>query len=238
MRPGFVVVLPLIALALGAQSVVAGSSETVECRSQNYQRVECPVPFRRALLLEQKSRSACIEGQSWGLRRGRLWVSDGCAGVFGDAGAPVAVPGIAHGGGDIIECRSENHAHRRCGGDGRRAVLVQQLSRTDCIEGRTWGFERRGGLWVDRGCAGRFRIEHGRPESPVAPVVPNHELIACASREGGRSRECHFPVPARNVSLLEQRSDIACAQGRNWEWNSHSVRVWGGCAAVFRYWPR
>lgn len=235
MRPGLVVLLPLLALGLTVPPVVAGDSGTVECRSQNYQRAECPVSFRRAVLLEQKSRSACVEGQTWGLRRGRLWVSDGCAGVFGEASASVSVPGAAHDSGDIIECRSENYARRRCGGDGHRAVLVQQLSRTDCIEGRTWGFERRGGLWVDGGCAGRFRIEHGRPEAPAAP---SHDYIECASRAGGRSRECSFPVPVRNVSLLEQRSDIACAQDGNWEWNSRSVRVWGGCAAVFRYWPR
>ena len=64
------------------------------------------------------------------------------------------------GGRDRIECRSNDYRYTRCDVDWRSADLVRQLSEARCIEGRTWGIDRRG-LWVDRGCAGIF-VERGR----------------------------------------------------------------------------
>jgi Protein of unknown function (DUF3011) len=35
--------------------------------------------------------------------------------------------------------------------------LVRQRSDTDCILGRTWGYDPRG-IWVDRGCRADFEV--------------------------------------------------------------------------------
>jgi hypothetical protein len=45
-------------------------------------------------------------------------------------------------------CRVDTH-------DG--VYLVRQRSGSDCIFGRTWGFDREG-IWVDRGCRADFEI--------------------------------------------------------------------------------
>ena len=37
----------------------------------------------------------------------------------------------------------------------RKRDLIEQLSRTPCIEGRSWGWEGNQ-IWVDQGCRGRF----------------------------------------------------------------------------------
>jgi len=60
-----------------------------------------------------------------------------------------------------FRCESRNYGYNLCQvdtGQGGRVNLVDQTSNSDCIEGRTWGWNRAG-VWVDQGCAGVFRIE-------------------------------------------------------------------------------
>lgn len=60
----------------------AGSGQ-ITCNSQGNRYRECPASgWRDAQLVRQTSRASCIEGQTWGLRRGVLWVDKGCAGTF------------------------------------------------------------------------------------------------------------------------------------------------------------
>lgn len=62
----------------------------------------------------------------------------------------------------IIRCESRNHRYRYCRADtDNRASLVSQTSLfARCELGRTWGYDGRG-VWVDRGCAGEFRVGRG-----------------------------------------------------------------------------
>jgi hypothetical protein len=55
-------------------------------------------------------------------------------------------------------CESR-HGHREvCHVDTRGGVrLVDRLSDSPCIQGRTWGVARNG-VWVDDGCRARFRV--------------------------------------------------------------------------------
>jgi hypothetical protein len=62
------------------------------------------------------------------------------------------------GGGDRITCASDRGRRVYCEANTNRGVrLVRQVSSQGCIEGSTWGFDRRG-IWVDRGCAGEFEV--------------------------------------------------------------------------------
>ncbi|MBX3726881.1 MAG: DUF3011 domain-containing protein [Xanthomonadales bacterium] len=234
------------ALVLGLLSMVpdAGASETVECRSRDYQRNECQTPFREVRLVRQLSRAPCDEGRTWGSRRGRIWVSDGCAGEFADGrGGPPAPPaqgGGGHTGGGWpgaeveLECRSRRNAYTRCNAPSRPTVLVRQLSRAPCTEGSSWGVDAQG-LWVDAGCAGLFRQGSGHPDAP--PPLSGPQYLACTSIRG-RPATCRFPVPARQAVLHQQDGDAPCEEGLNWDWDERSLRVRDGCGGLFRYWPR
>lgn len=58
--------------------------------------------------------------------------------------------------GPSITCSSNDNRHRECDTPFRgRAVLVENISGTRCIEGSNWGSDR-GRIWVDDGCRGRF----------------------------------------------------------------------------------
>ena len=125
---------------------------TVICSSIKDRYAQCATPFQgRARLVENISKTRCIENRNWGSRRGMVWVDDGCRGRFAEAG------GWGPSDGYNITCSSIDDRYTTCAwspGHGR-PVLIDQLSRSQCVEGRTWGY-RGGQIWVDRGCRGRF----------------------------------------------------------------------------------
>jgi hypothetical protein len=60
--------------------------------------------------------------------------------------------------GVLVVCESENNTRHRCSVDTDAGVRIsRQLSRNDCIEGRSWGWDRRG-IWVTNGCRAEFII--------------------------------------------------------------------------------
>lgn len=81
--------MALMAILLGGL-LFAGramaQSATVQCQSEGYQYNECYAPMRMPVLVQQLSKSACIPNRTWGFNPAtlRIWVSDGCGGVFAD----------------------------------------------------------------------------------------------------------------------------------------------------------
>jgi Protein of unknown function (DUF3011) len=59
---------------------------------------------------------------------------------------------------EVVECRSHGYAFTRCDANWNSARLIEQLSDSGCVEGESWGVDDDG-LWVDKGCAGRFAGE-------------------------------------------------------------------------------
>lgn len=140
------------------------------CASDDGAYRECRIPFRgRVVLNRSLSRYACVEGRTWGQRDGWMWVDGGCRGEFelvGRGRPSTRVEPLPDGGirrtTEIytVTCVSENDYHTCSWDESRgRPVLIENLSRNRCIEGETWGYSRRRGLWVDEGCRGRFGTE-------------------------------------------------------------------------------
>jgi hypothetical protein len=137
------------------------NGRTIRCESTDNRTRECAAGFRgRAVLTRQLSDSRCVEGRSWGQRGSNIWVSQGCRGEFAEGrGGGGWNPG-GPGGGDpnyTVTCASDDNRRHTCDWNERngRPVIVKQLSKTACVEGRTWAY-RNGQLWVDDGCRARF----------------------------------------------------------------------------------
>lgn len=67
-----------------------------------------------------------------------------------------------------VTCSSQNYQRNWCPVySGGRAYLDRQYSdnRGPCMEGSTWGQDRRG-IWVDRGCRARFRVQDSYGQYP------------------------------------------------------------------------
>ncbi|HSX61837.1 MAG TPA: DUF3011 domain-containing protein [Tahibacter sp.] len=146
-------------------------------------------------------------------------------------------------GRDSIECRSNDYRYNRCDTNWRDARLVRQLSGSHCVRGQTWGVDRRGNVWVDRGCAGVF-VEAGgggggggghgggggwRP----GPGWDTDISFVCESRDF-RYNLCQVDIGrGGNVRIARQISNTRCIEGRSWGYNRAGVWVSDGCAAQF-----
>lgn len=138
-------------------------------------------------------------------------------------------------GSDRIECNSNDYRFTRCGGNWRDADLIRQTSEARCIEGRTWGVDRRG-LWVDRGCSGIF-VERGRGQAGGWHPGPgwDRDIRLTCSSDDYRYRMCQVDIGrGGGVRIVRQLSNTACIEGRTWGANRAGVWVSGGCSAVFQ----
>lgn len=61
-----------------------------------------------------------------------------------------------------LDCSSGGYRYTYCPADTRFGVeIAEQKSTTPCTLGSTWGYDT-GGVWVDGGCRGTFRVMEGR----------------------------------------------------------------------------
>jgi hypothetical protein len=128
-----------------------------------------------------------------------------------------------------VTCASDDGRRHYCPLDTSRGVMLQkQRSSTPCIQGQSWGFDRRG-VWVDRGCRGEFvSMRQNRPGGGYGTGM---RILQCSSDNGNRV-EC--PAYTRGgVRLVRQRSDARCIQGRTWGYTQRSIWVDRGCRADF-----
>ena len=155
-----------------------------------------------------------VNRSNWGFSRIK---SDIAQSLRGSAPPPSS-------GTQTMRCESTDGRGRTCRtpwpGHSR---LVRQLSRGDCVEGRTWQ-SQRGQVFVSNGCRGEFAEAHDAPGAGGNRVV-------CES-SGSRPKTC--PTPWRGSSRLErQLSNAPCTQGRTWGSSRGEVWVDDGCRGVF-----
>ena len=132
--------------------------ELVRCESNDGRQRQCAVDTRGGVeLVRQLSRTPCIRGDSWGWNERGVWVSNGCRGEFRTGSAwGRGRPESGHP--QIVRCESGEGRTQHCPVQTRGGVrLIRQLSRSACLEGRTWGRDRDG-IWVSRGCRAEFEV--------------------------------------------------------------------------------
>ena len=168
-------VLMLASASMFFSSQVAAYDDDVEvidevlCESYKGRVAYCQIDTHgEVVLIEQLSRSQCVEGQTWGVDRRGLWVNQGCRGNFasvvqrqhrrrGGGGSGGYVPPQQQAG-TVIRCESHDQRQAYCALPFRgRVRLVNQVSRAACTEGYSWGYDRRG-VWVSQGCRADFQV--------------------------------------------------------------------------------
>ncbi|GAB2493134.1 DUF3011 domain-containing protein [Arenimonas alkanexedens] len=142
----------------------------------------------------------------------------------------------------VVSCNSDGYRERFCSVDTRGGVrLVQQVSnsRGPCIEGSTWGYDRRG-IWVSNGCRARFELGgsyagrpgEGRPGYGRPGYQQDPQIVRC---ESVRNRRAFCQVPGRitSVDIRRRLSDADCTYRRDWGFSQRGIWVDRGCRADF-----
>ena len=139
----------------------------------------------------------------------------------------------------VVTCASNNGKRIYCQADTSRGVqLSRQNSQSACIQGQTWGWDRRG-IWVDRGCRADFVLGNRRPGNGYRPGPgygpgqggPARQVVTCSSDDGKR-HWCGNSTNGR-VRLVRQISGSPCREGYSWGTQPGSVWVDKGCRADF-----
>lgn len=233
------------------------SATAVVCSSIDDRYRECAVPFRgRAVVNQQISKSACVEGQSWGQKQGLVWVNRGCRARF--TMVPDAV-GNRPGNRPSVVCKSQNGARTVCntGMNGRIQLISRFKSSGACIEGRTWG-QRANQVWVSDNCRARFAVANNqRPNSGVGydsrderndrdyrqdgddrssgagwKRDPGYSVV-CSSTDS-RQQRCNWDARYGSPRLVQRTSQADCVEGRSWGYSDRDgLWVGGGCRARF-----
>ncbi|MEZ5438205.1 MAG: DUF3011 domain-containing protein [Lysobacteraceae bacterium] len=226
----------------------------IRCKSPGGRYSTCPADTRRGVSVSRDFSGRCRLGRTWGYTRNEIWVNDGCDAEFqiGNIGRPGGDYGYrndygddlgygygwGHDDGRIIVCASEDYRRQFCPAPTSMGVrLINQISRSECVRGRTWWRDERG-IVVTQGCAGEFQIGYRDdayqwPPSQGAggPVRPNE--FRCESIDD-RKRYCPADIGRGRAALLEQHSRSSCMFGRTWGFDSRGVWVDRGCRATFR----
>lgn len=144
-----------------------GNGQTITCSSDDGNRHYCNIDTRGGVRLSRQiSGSACDQGRGWGYDNRGVWVDHGCRAEFvtGNNGNGGFRPGNGggnwNGRGQTFTCSSNNGGRNYCsvpgGGNPNSVVMSRQISGSSCVQGQSWGVDRRG-LWVDKGCRAEFR---------------------------------------------------------------------------------
>jgi hypothetical protein len=187
----------------------AFAGRAVICESVDNRLAHCDVGWSSAFLESQLSRSACVRGQTWGIRRGVIWVDNGCRASFvrgyvrdayiSDLAEPIDVwdGGSRHWTEDHHHEHEHDHYER-----GERLT-----------SGFTSPRERGTSVFA----APRERFE---------------QTVECSSID---KRYTFCPVGRDNRSgrLVSRRSEADCREGKGWGWKSDGVWVSRGCRGVF-----
>lgn len=130
--------------------------------------------------------------------------------------------------GQQVYCASNDTRGTRCQMPWRDSALAQQMSKSPCIEGQTWGSDPYT-VWIKGGCRGNFRDARAwnRPDYGNRPGAE----VYCASNDN-RGTRCKMPW--RRSELSRQMSNAACVEGQTWGSDPYSVWIKGGCRAQFR----
>ncbi|MET0581706.1 MAG: DUF3011 domain-containing protein, partial [Pseudoxanthomonas sp.] len=127
-----------------------------------------------------------------------------------------------------FRCESDRTQQHYCEVDTKQGItLVKQLSKTPCMQGRTWDYDRHG-VWVSHRCRAEFIA--GKP-APLEDKVQG-TLVRCESRA---NRVEHCPADTRNgVRLTRLLSVSDCVENQDWGYDETGIWTARGCRAEFR----
>jgi hypothetical protein len=196
------------------------TASNVICSSVDNRYRECRTPFRsRARLVENISKTRCIEGNNWGWRAGYVWVNQGCRARFSDSGNDWA------GSGQIVRCESYNGRYQQCRKPNKQwMTLSRQISNQSCVEGRTWG-QDKDMIWVNGGCRAEFA---SRANAGGGWGGYN---VTCTSNNY-QYRTCNWDRSRGAPRIIEQLSG-RCMERYDWGYDNRGLWVANNCSARF-----
>lgn len=198
-----------LAVTFFCASVPAFAQYALTCASEDGHRHYCSADTRGGVTMQnQRSKSACVQGASWGFDQQGVWVDHGCRADF------IVNTRQADGPGDHDRDRFHGHDadddhdgdrfHGHDADDDRDGDRDHDWDRDRDRHDRDWDRDRR------------------QEESMQ---------LTCASEDGHR-HYCQSDIQG-TATLIRQRSGSPCRQGYSWGNGRNGIWVDHGCRADF-----
>lgn len=251
----------VVALICFCASVPVFAQYGLTCASEDGRRHYCSADTRGGVTMQhQRSKSACVQGSSWGFDQQGVWVDHGCRADFIVNTRQVDGPGDHdrdrfHGHDADHDRDFDRDHHDRDWDRDRRPAETMQLTcssedgrRHYCqsdIQGVATLLRQRSGspcregyswgndrngIWVDHGCRADFELKGRRTAFVGNPGYVG--TLKCSSDFGTR-QYCGVETRGR-VHIARQISESACRLGYSWGYDANGVWVDHGCRAEFQ----
>ncbi|HKR28863.1 MAG TPA: DUF3011 domain-containing protein [Terriglobales bacterium] len=198
----------VVALISFCASVPAFAQYGLTCASEDGHRHYCSADTRGGVTMQhQRSKSACVQGASWGFDQRGVWVDHGCRADF------IVNTRQVDGPGD----RDRDHFHGHDADDDRDGDRDRDHDREgDRDRDRDRGYDRD-----------HHDHDWDRDRRPAETMQ-----LTCAS-EDGRRHYCQSDIQG-TATLLRQRSGSPCREGYSWGNDRNGIWVDHGCRADFQ----
>ncbi len=239
-------------MAFGQQSVMTCSSDDGQTRT-------CQAgPNRGIQFLRQRSDAACVEGQSYGIQRDRVWVSGGCRADFQVYNNAYSDDGTysrqgTYNDDDTYWQYPNNNNDNDADDQGRvrrhhRHHRDQNGNVYDDDDNYNNGQVNNDGRYNDPYSPQGTYGQYGNQDSTIG-VYPGRDIDAqsgdmpryygrfsngvstCSSDQGSGQTYCQTGGAFTQVQMTRQNG--RCAQGQTWGVSSYGLWVADGCVAEF-----
>jgi hypothetical protein len=133
-------------------------ARAIVCESKNNARTQCPADTKYGVaFVRTQSDNACVLGKSWGFDDAGVWVAENCRAQFALGGYRLPAEAVPPTAAKVV-CESLDGKRIDCPALTARGVgLVRQISETDCVLNRSWGYGPDT-IWVADGCRAEFVV--------------------------------------------------------------------------------
>jgi len=210
--------LALAILAFAASVAMAQNNNVITCSSNDGGTHKCDIPRgSRAQLLRQRSGSACVEGQTYGVRDDSIWVSKGCRADFqvfqGDRRDRRGDYNNEGTGNVRHDAHDDRYPDVRDEQGEDRQNVPNEANRSS--------YDRDRAPDNDRPYTYSGKFDDGKS--------------SCSSQPGSGQMYCQSGGPFRDATLIKENGQTPCVRGRNWDVDpNHGLWIADGCSGQFK----
>jgi Protein of unknown function (DUF3011) len=237
----------LLCCLLMAASMAMGQT-VMTCSSDDGQMHACRVGDNSGIqFLRQRSDAACVAGQTYGIRRDGVWVTNGCRadfqvnvnGQYSDNGRAYN-QGAYNGQYSQYPDRDRDNDHD---GDDQARERRHHDHDRDAYNNGQYGPYNNNGSYNQRGAYGAYNqdstvgVYPGRDRNAQNGPMPKYYgqyqngISTCSSDSGSGQRYCQTGGAFSQVQMTRQNG--RCSQGQTWGVSSVGLWVADGCSAEF-----